>query len=289
MTPKRAIGGKGLNSGIRGGLWDEKHRKKMGPALCLFGKLVHWQTKQKNGEGLVLGGRTLTYQEISDDTHWSVRSLQRWMARLRKHGYIDVKHSSYSKMVIRILHAKKFNPQQLEFPATGQEPSAPNVAEMTASSPPEVAELSPPDVADMDTKSGGLKERTDFRTYTPWKRAADAAEKNSAAQPAAIPSGPALVDWIPIGPWLAFVEMRNRIRRPMTNHATELAIRKLAALREDGNEPGEVLDQSVLHSWTGLYPVKEDEHGGSKGNRKPSGAVAPTPGKYDHLHPEQLN
>ncbi|HVA16449.1 MAG TPA: hypothetical protein VMV59_01920 [Candidatus Dormibacteraeota bacterium] len=289
MTPKRAIGGKGLNSGIRGGLWEKKHSDAMADSVWLFGWLVLRQTTERNGSGLVLRGKALTYAEISDDTGWPERTLQRWMARLQDRGYIQVKRSVYSRMVIRILHAKKFNPRQLEFPATLQESCAPKVAEMTAPSPPEVAELSPPDVADMDTKSGGLKDERKIEQKHLEREAADAADKKSAAQPAAIPSSPALVDWIPIGPWLAYVEMRNGIRRPMTNHARELAIQKLAALREDGNDPGEVLDQSVLHAWTGLYPVKEDEHGGSKGNRKPSGAVAPTPGKYDHLRPEQLN
>jgi len=256
MTPKRAIGGKKLNSGIRGGLWDEKHRKKMGPALCLFGKLVHWQTKQKNSEGLVLGGRSLTYQEISDDTGWSVRSLQRWMARLRKHGYVDVKHSSYSKMVIRILHAKKFNPQQLEFPATGQEPIAPNVAEMTASSPPEVAELSPPSVADMDTKSGGLNHRTYSLNRSAGSGAADAAEKNNAAQFAAIGVDQPLAEWIPLELWLAYVEMRKKIRRPLTDHGVLLAIRTLAELKSAGHDPRAVLENSILNSYTGLFAPK---------------------------------
>jgi hypothetical protein len=48
MTPRRAIGGKGLNSGIRGGLWEKKHSDAMADAVWLFGWLVLRQTTERN-------------------------------------------------------------------------------------------------------------------------------------------------------------------------------------------------------------------------------------------------
>jgi hypothetical protein len=264
MTPKRAIGGKALNSGIRGGLWDAKHYDRMGDAVWLFGWLVHRQTTQTNGTGLVLRGLPLTYAEISADTGWQERTLQRWMARLRRAGYIEVKHSIYSRMVIRILNAKKFSPKQFD---------------LALSSPPDVAEISPPTVMEMGTKSGGLKEGTEIEQKLPWN-------KNNAAQPVAGFSGQPLPDWIPIRTWAAFVEMRREIGRHLTEHAVDLVFRKLATLKAAGNDPAEVLEQSILNSWTGLYPIKENDHGSSNGNRKASGAVAPTAGKYDHRKPD---
>jgi len=88
----------------------------MGPAVWLFGWLVHRQTREHNGVGLVLGGSPLTYKIISDDTGMAVRTLKRWMARLGRSGYVRVKHTTYKRMIIQITKAKKFGPQQMRFP-----------------------------------------------------------------------------------------------------------------------------------------------------------------------------
>lgn len=108
--------GKHLNSGIRGGLWEDEHFQCMGPAVWLFGWLVHRQTRERHGVGLVLAGSPLTYEMISQDTGMAVRTLKRWMARLGRCGYIRVKHTLYKRMIIQIIKAKKFGPQQLGFP-----------------------------------------------------------------------------------------------------------------------------------------------------------------------------
>lgn len=108
--------GKHLNSGIRGGLWDDAHLERMGPAVWLFGWLVHRQTRERQGVGLVLGGSPLTYEIIRQDTGMPVRTLKRWMARLTRVGYVRVAHAAHKRMVIEIIKAKKFGPQQLGFP-----------------------------------------------------------------------------------------------------------------------------------------------------------------------------
>lgn len=111
--------GKHLNSGIRGGLWEEEHLLRMGPAVWLFGWLVHRQTRERDGIGLVLAGSPLTYEIIRQDTGIAVRTLKRWMARLGRSGYIQVTHVARKRMVIQIAKAKKFGPQQLRFPQNG--------------------------------------------------------------------------------------------------------------------------------------------------------------------------
>lgn len=108
--------GKQLNSGIRGGLWDDAHLERMGSAVWLFGWLVHRQTRERFGVGLVLGGSPLTYERIREDTGMPVRTLKRWMSRLARGGYIRVIHRAHKRMVIEIVKAKKFGPQQLRFP-----------------------------------------------------------------------------------------------------------------------------------------------------------------------------
>ena len=119
--------GKQLNSGIRGGLWDDAHLERMGSAVWLFGWLVHRQTRERFGVGLVLGGSPLTYERIREDTGMPARTLKRWMSRLARAGYIRVIHKAHKRMVIEIIKAKKFGPQQLGFPQ--QRPTFPQVSQ----------------------------------------------------------------------------------------------------------------------------------------------------------------
>lgn len=108
--------GKHLNSGIRGGLWEDAHLQRIGPAVWLFGWLIHRQTRERHGVGLVLGGSALSYAMISEDTGMAERTLKRWMARLTRGGYVRVTHGVHKRMIIEIIKAKKFGPQQLGFP-----------------------------------------------------------------------------------------------------------------------------------------------------------------------------
>lgn len=74
--------------------------------------------------------------------------------------------------------------------------------------------------------------------------------KKAAAPPFALP------DWIPGETWKHFEEMRLKIRRPLTDGARHLAVQKLQHLRDAGADPSEVLEQSILNAWAGLFPVK---------------------------------
>jgi hypothetical protein len=82
-------------------------------------------------------------------------------------------------------------------------------------------------------------------------------------------ASPGLPDWIPRDAWIGFTEMRKARRKPLTSHATLLAIGKLDALRADGNDPRAVLEQSTLRGWDGLFPVDRDR-GNGRGFAKPN-------------------
>lgn len=68
-------------------------------------------------------------------------------------------------------------------------------------------------------------------------------------------------EWIPKEAWYGFVEMRNKIKAPLTDRAIKLQITKLAELKEQGSDPEYVLNQSVVNGWKGLFPLKEGEQG----------------------------
>jgi len=67
--------------------------------------------------------------------------------------------------------------------------------------------------------------------------------------------GFALPGWVPAEPWDAFVEMRRETGHKLTGRAKRLAIAELERLRDAGEDPGAVLDQSTLKAWRGLFAV----------------------------------
>lgn len=63
-----------------------------------------------------------------------------------------------------------------------------------------------------------------------------------------------------------YVAMRKQIKKPMTDRAIELAISKLQKLATlpfgdgmDNDLAIQILNQSVMNSWQGLFPLKEDQ------------------------------
>ncbi len=63
-------------------------------------------------------------------------------------------------------------------------------------------------------------------------------------------------DWLDVDVWNDYVVFRKKIRVPLTDRAITLAINKLKKLRREGNNPTEVIEESILNGWKGLFPLK---------------------------------
>lgn len=64
----------------------------------------------------------------------------------------------------------------------------------------------------------------------------------------------------------AFREMRTKIKKPLTDYAATRILSKLEKLAgEDYEKQKEILDQSTVHSWQGVYALMEDEGGAKHG------------------------
>lgn len=66
--------------------------------------------------------------------------------------------------------------------------------------------------------------------------------------------------------FLDYLEMRKQIKKPMTDRAIELAMKKMKELStlpfSDGMDNDlaiRILNQSVMNSWQGLFPLKEQK------------------------------
>lgn len=62
---------------------------------------------------------------------------------------------------------------------------------------------------------------------------------------------------------IKFVEFRKSIKKPMTEHAVDLMVRKLQKMTPDIGKQIEIINQSILNGWQGIFPLKEEQKQGS--------------------------
>ena len=63
-----------------------------------------------------------------------------------------------------------------------------------------------------------------------------------------------------------FLKMRKTIKKPMTDKAMKLLISKLNKLGSNDYEKIEILDQSILNCWQGIFELKNKKEGGNNAN-----------------------
>lgn len=76
-----------------------------------------------------------------------------------------------------------------------------------------------------------------------------------------------LPDWIRTESWDGFVAMRKSIKKPLTPHAVELMICSLEKMRADGEDVNAVLEQSIMNSWQGVFPLKTPQRTSFSGQK----------------------
>lgn len=59
--------------------------------------------------------------------------------------------------------------------------------------------------------------------------------------------------------WPKYVEMRNKIKKPMTDEAVRLAIKKLDNLSKDCSVQVKIIEKSIFNSWQGLFALDEEK------------------------------
>ena len=63
---------------------------------------------------------------------------------------------------------------------------------------------------------------------------------------------------VPAALWSAFREMRKKIRKPMTDHAANLIVRKLERLQTAGEDAVAVVEQSIRNGWQDVFAVRNE-------------------------------
>lgn len=99
---------KGFFIEVSNDLLDPKHCQQMGDAVWLFMWFLDKMTVIDHdiGEGKVLGGKPIKYEDVKDDLGISRSTYIRWMEALRKEPYIKTLRTPYGQC-ITVLKAKK--------------------------------------------------------------------------------------------------------------------------------------------------------------------------------------
>lgn len=91
---------------IWSGLFDEKHRKRMGMAVWLFMLFIDMVTAEKNGVGMVWGGKPINYNDISKRFDFSRRTYQNYLTVLEEYHYITTKKTPHG-LIVMVNKSKK--------------------------------------------------------------------------------------------------------------------------------------------------------------------------------------
>jgi predicted phage replisome organizer len=63
---------------------------------------------------------------------------------------------------------------------------------------------------------------------------------------------------------LSFIDFRKGIKKPMSDKAIELMLKKLSGMATDVSEQIEILNQSIINGWQGIFPLKGGESNAGK-------------------------
>jgi uncharacterized protein YdaU (DUF1376 family) len=70
-----------------------------------------------------------------------------------------------------------------------------------------------------------------------------------------------LPNWISGDTWKAFIEHRQKLKAPMTNHAKNLMVKKLGKLNGGADD---ILNQSISSGWKGIFEIKTENNNGQQ-------------------------
>lgn len=63
-----------------------------------------------------------------------------------------------------------------------------------------------------------------------------------------------------------FIKMRKTIKKPLTTRGLELMIKKLYQLSNNVDEQIEILNNSIMKNWLGIFPLKKEQKQKTKGS-----------------------
>ncbi|MGU4174538.1 hypothetical protein ACVZE1_35080, partial [Pseudomonas aeruginosa] len=66
-----------------------------------------------------------------------------------------------------------------------------------------------------------------------------------------------LPEWLPFETWSMWVKYRAQAKKPITEDAARLQLRKLEKIRAEGHSPVLVIEAAIENGWQGLFTAKD--------------------------------
>ncbi len=68
-----------------------------------------------------------------------------------------------------------------------------------------------------------------------------------------------LPEWLDPELWAEFLKQRKLLKKPMTEYAQKLMLKRLDQFRLQGQNPIAILQESLIRGWTGVFKLKPDQ------------------------------
>jgi hypothetical protein len=237
-----------------------EHKERMGSAIWEFLWFVDKVTEDVpdgtgKSHGLVLGGHPVSLAQIAGDLKEHVDTAKRNVKALELGGYIVRRRLPENRCAYVVANSRKWlwrDRRQGINALTHRGENAPTDVDARAKMhPAQGQECTHREGENALANKETLQNLTKNNTKPSTHRGASGNDS--------------LPDWMPKENWQGFVDHRRRMRAPLTPRAIQLIVDQLSSLRERGQPPEAVLDQSVINGWRGIFELK-GTNGNGNGN-----------------------
>lgn len=187
-----------------------------------------------------------TNQYFADLYHSSISAVQKWVSALVKKGYINLE-LVYKEGTKQVLHRKLYITPGVNIYTTSHK----NLYD------PGVKNYTPPGVNICVENNKDINNTFNNTNIYKGKKKQKSETVNSAI--AEYTENKDLQDALH-----GFVDMRTKVRKPLTVRAMKLSLNELDKLAVDDMTKIAIVNQSIVHSWLTFYKLQNNNNGGQR-------------------------
>lgn len=202
-----------------------------------------WKDGKYKGNDIFRGSFPSSIAELSKETNLTENEIRTAIKHLKSTGEITSKsHSKYTVFTVKNYDAYQSNHNQNYIEITG---------EITSTSQPVNEQLTSKSQA-VNKQITNIPIKKEIKNIRSKEYKEDTNVSKKKEQAVYFPDNEKLNE-----KFCEFVDMRKKIKAPMTDNAIRLALSKLEKLSNgDTNIAIEILNQSIIGSYRGLFPLK---------------------------------
>lgn len=232
-------------------LWNGilEHHNEMGVSIWEFIWCIDKVTEEdEHGIGWCLGKTPILISRVARDLRENEKTARANLEHLEQTGYIRRKRTPRG-YIIGVHNSRKFDAFRRQNDPESDRKKTSDHSEVIGNFRP----------SDRKETTGSDRKKTSDASLLQDKELQDKEtnSKERGANTAPRDLSIAIPEWIPTQPWAAFLKFRAELKKPMSTYQQELAIKKLADFRSEGQNLAAVLEQSIVNGWISIWRVPE--------------------------------